>query len=266
MIGVKILTIYNYFVGTAGSGKSTLVAAMLEWIETNTFENTNVVTVNLDPGVKVLPYEPDIDCRDYVKIEDIMTKYNLGPNGALVASMDLLVTQTPLIGEELESLRPNHVLIDIPGQMELFAYRTSGMTFVSTIDPDLNRSLLVYLMDPHMCQTPNGFISSLLLSASIQYRFYVPQIHVLSKMDLLEMEEIERILEWSTDFIKLENEISLKSEGMYRELSIKLTRSIDELGETHELIPVSSLKGEGMENLYAEISRISLGGDDFFPE
>ncbi|MHA1143518.1 MAG: ATP/GTP-binding protein [Candidatus Helarchaeota archaeon] len=259
------MTIYSYFIGTAGSGKSTLVAAMLEWIDTNSFEDTNVIAVNLDPGVKVLPYDPNVDCRDYINIEDIMLKYNLGPNGGLIASMDLLVTQTPALQEEIESLKPDHVLVDIPGQMEVFAYRSSGMTFVTTVDPKLTSSCIVFLLDPSICRTPNGFISSLLLSASVQYRFFVPQIHVLAKSDLIEPEETEKIVEWSTDFMKLENDINLQSMGLYREMSVKFCRSIDELGETHEIIPLSSLRGEGMEKLYAEMSRILLGGSDFFP-
>ena len=149
--------------------------------------------------------------------------------------------------------------------MEIFAYRSSGMVFVSTMDPDLNGSSMVFLLDPNICQTPNGFISEILLSASVQYRFFVPQIHVLSKSDLIEEEEIEKIIDWSTDFLKLENDVNLQSEGMYREMSVKFCRSIDELGETHEIIPLSSLKGEGMEKLYAELSRVLMGGSDFFP-
>ena len=44
------MVVYTYFIGTAGSGKSTLVGAMQEWIDTNSFENTNVITVNFDPA------------------------------------------------------------------------------------------------------------------------------------------------------------------------------------------------------------------------
>ncbi|MFX0137013.1 MAG: ATP/GTP-binding protein [Candidatus Hodarchaeota archaeon] len=255
------MTIYSYLTGTAGSGKSTLGSFFVNWFRENTDE-VSIISVNLDPGVKWLPYAPDVDCRDYINIDEIMTKYNLGPNGGLIASMDMLCTRIDEVKKEIEEFRPDHVVIDTPGQIELFAFRSSGNLFVSALDPE--KSVLIYLMDPSICRTPSGFISTLLLGANIQYRFLIPQIQVLSKIDLLPDEEFQKFLSWSQDPFKLEESLNKSSKGLKREMSIKLFQTLSELGTMHQLIPVSGINGEGIEELYAEISRVLSGGEDFF--
>ena len=56
-----------FIIGTAGSGKSLLTASFSEWLR---MAKQDVITVNLDPGVITLPYTPNIDIRDYFRIED----------------------------------------------------------------------------------------------------------------------------------------------------------------------------------------------------
>ena len=73
---------YTIFVtGTAGSGKSLLTSNLLEWYNSNDF---TPISINLDPGVTNLPYNPDVDVRDFIDIYSIMENYNLGPNGSLI--------------------------------------------------------------------------------------------------------------------------------------------------------------------------------------
>ncbi len=255
------MTIYSYFIGTAGSGKSTLTSFFINWFRENTDE-ISIISVNLDPGVNFLPYSPDVDSRDYINIKEIMNKYNLGPNGALIASVDMLCARIDEIKDEIEDFRPDHVVIDTPGQIELFAFRSSGNLFVSSLDPE--KSVIIYLMDPSLCRTPSGYISTLLLGANIQYRFLIPQIQVLSKIDLLTNEELQNFLTWSEDHFSLEESVNKNTKGLKREMSIKLFQTLSELGTMHQLIPVSGINGEGVEELYAEISRVLSGGEDFF--
>src|SRR5439155_986757 len=68
-----------YFLGTAGSGKSTMVYAFQLWMNS---QGLDCVTVNLDPGAESLQYSPDLDVRDYVNLSEIMEEQDLGPNGA----------------------------------------------------------------------------------------------------------------------------------------------------------------------------------------
>jgi GTPase SAR1 family protein len=47
-----------FITGTAGSGKSLLTSNLLEWYNSN---DITPISINLDPGVSMLPYEPDVD-------------------------------------------------------------------------------------------------------------------------------------------------------------------------------------------------------------
>ena len=38
-----------------------------------------------------MTYAPDIDIRDFVVLEEVMTEYGLGPNGAMILASDLMV-------------------------------------------------------------------------------------------------------------------------------------------------------------------------------
>ena len=58
-----------YFVGTAGSGKSTMVGAFKRWLEDNEIDS---VVINLAPGAEKLPYVPDIDIRERIHLDAVM--------------------------------------------------------------------------------------------------------------------------------------------------------------------------------------------------
>ena len=65
------MTLVVFLIGTAGSGKSLLTAAYSNWLKIG---KQKVITLNLDPGVLKLPYFPDVDVRNLLKIEEIMEK------------------------------------------------------------------------------------------------------------------------------------------------------------------------------------------------
>ncbi|HDI32227.1 MAG TPA: GTPase, partial [Thermofilum sp.] len=77
-----------FVLGPAGSGKTTFVASFSQWAYN---ESIPVLTLNLDPAAEDLPYIPDIDIREYLTAREVMERYELGPNGAIVASMDLIL-------------------------------------------------------------------------------------------------------------------------------------------------------------------------------
>ena len=111
-----------YFVGTAGSGKSTLTNAFQLWLNNQGYD---AITVNLDPGVDSLNYAPDVDVRDWIKLSEIMAEYGLGPNGAQVAAADMMALNVREISQVVSGYNTDYVLIDTPGQIELFTFRQS---------------------------------------------------------------------------------------------------------------------------------------------
>lgn len=92
------MTKYIVLVGPAGSGKSTLAKALWELASSR---GPKTIIVNFDPAVEVLPYDPHIDVRNLVSIEDFMKK-GLGPNGALIASVASLVNYVDEIKSEID--------------------------------------------------------------------------------------------------------------------------------------------------------------------
>src|SRR5688572_32650372 len=117
-----------FVTGTAGSGKSLLTSKLLQWYKDS---GAFAASLNLDPGSAKLPYEPDVDVRSYVDIDALMDDYGLGPNGSLVMASDIIATKLDEIQTEIDELSPDYIIVDTPGQIELFAFRASGPYFVS---------------------------------------------------------------------------------------------------------------------------------------
>jgi len=99
------------------------------------------------------------------------------------------------------------------------------------------------------------------LSAAVYMRFLLPQVHVLSKCDLISPEDVETILEWSEDIKALENAVNERLEGTKRLLSYRLSRMIYRLGLSFPLIPVSAKTNLGFVELNATLERIFTGGE-----
>jgi len=247
-----------FVVGTAGSGKSLLTASLTEWLKV---DKQKTAIVNLDPGVVNLPYAPDIDIRNSIDLDQIMEDYNLGPNGALVLAADLIAEEAERIGGKIEDLQSDVVIVDTPGQMELFAFRASGPYIANELTKE--QKAIIYLFDAVFSFNPLNYVSNMFLSAAVYNRFFFPQLHVLSKCDLLPAEEANRILEWSTNPDALEAVIEEKLSGTRMLLSREMMRAIYGLGLEFQLIPVSGKTNEGLIELSSALQRILTGGEKF---
>jgi len=249
-----------FIIGTAGSGKSLLTATFTDWLR---LSKQNVIAVNLDPGVLTLPYTPDIDIRDYIKIEQLMEQYGLGPNGALIMAADLIAEETERLGEEIATFNPDIALVDTPGQMELFAFRASGPYIANELTKEPRA--LIYLFDSVFSSNPLNYVSNVFLAAAVYNRFFTPQVHVLSKSDLLPPEDMNRIVDWSANPTALEAAIEEKLTGTRRLLSRDVIHAVYRLGLKFLLIPVSAKTNDGFVSLNATLERISASGEKFTP-
>ena len=246
-----------YFVGTAGSGKSSLVYAFQQWM---TLQGLDCITINLDPGAEFIPYEPDIDIRDWVKVSEVMDDYGLGPNGAQIVCADLMALHVKELVTAVDGFKTPYVLIDTPGQIELFAFRQSSQVIIEQLGQD--DSFLVFLSDPLLVKTASGFVSSLMLCATTHFRFAVPFVNVLSKSDMLKEEDLEKVLEWSREPESL-NSVLMDDEAHSRvPLSLELFKAMENIGMYRTITPVSAELQEGMEDIYNAIQQSYQGGDD----
>jgi len=253
--------IFLYLIGTAGSGKSTLTHNFQQWMG---LKGLDAITVNLDPGADNLPYEPDVDVRDWISLKEIMESYGLGPNGAQIACADMLALNTDDIKKSIESFKTDYVLMDTPGQLELFVFREAGKYLIKFLNP--NKSIIGYILDPALAKTPSGFVSQLLLSITTNFRLGIPQINLLSKSDTLEDVELNQIESWINNQGDLENALINEKASVHREISEGILRLINEFESHGKIFPTGKEDFFGIEDLYTQIQIQFQGGEDLMSD
>ena len=255
-----------FVVGTAGAGKSSLVTAFQRWAR---FLEIDALTINLDPGAERVHYDPEFDVRDLISLSEVMDRYDLGPNGAQILAADLVASQAHDIMDELEGLHGDMLVIDTPGQVELFAFREASNHLVDVLGQ--GRAALVFLFDPMLSQTPSGFVSQMLLSNIVQFRLALPTANFLSKADLLEPEVLEKILEWGERLDVLEADLYEESAnrlqadiatGQRVEFAIAQLRTMQDASIIPGLIPLSSEHEEGLADVLTFVQGIYGGMAD----
>lgn len=248
-----------YFIGTAGSGKSSLCGAFKTWLKSKGFD---CFAVNLDPGAENLSYEADLDIREWITLYDVMEEYGLGPNGAQIVCADLLAVNLPKIRKRMEPVVTNYFLMDTPGQMELFTFRSSSKEIITSLG---GSAFMINIIDSLNATTPYGLTSQLMLSAITQFRFGLSALNVLGKSDLLKKEDLDRILYWVDNTGALYEaalEESREQNNPHLELGIGFLRVLEDNETFGRLIPVSSKTGEGVEDIYNVLQQTFEGGED----
>lgn len=248
-----------FFSGTAGAGKTTLVDGFQTWMKTAGYDS---ITVNLDPGMESEVAAPDVDIREWVRLSDVMEEYHLGPNGAQVAAADMIALKVFEVKEAIQELKSDYVLVDTPGQVELFAFRESSKAIVDALGGD--RSMIGFLFDPALARSASGFISLLMLSATVEFRFRLPTINLLTKSDILSPEQLQAVLEWGDAPDRLLDAVTAELPTPDVQLSTEMLRAIETLAPLSTLIATSARDGTGMEEVYRSAQR-NFGGEDLEP-
>ena len=201
-------------------------------------------------------YDPEFDVRDLVSLSDVMDEYDLGPNGAQILAADLVASQADDVFEEIDGISGDIMVVDTPGQVELFAFREASSHLVDVIGQ--GRACLVFLFDPMLSQTPSGFVSQMLLSSIVHFRLGLPTANFLSKSDLLDPETLEKILDWGENLDILESALYEESAnqslnaaqgGQRAEFAIGQLRMMKHASIQPGLIPLSSEMEEGLADI-----------------
>ena len=249
-----------YFTGTAGAGKSTLVRAFAEWMRSAGYDAT---VVNLDPGSESEDGTFDVDIREWVRLADLMDEYGLGPNGAQVAAADMVALKVFEVKQAVQELKADYVLVDTPGQIELFAFREASKAIVDALSGD--RSVLAFLFDPALARAPGGFVSLLMLSATLEFRFRLPLVNVLAKSDVLTPEQLSEVTGWADEPGQLYEAVTRDIPTPDVQLSTELFRAIETMGPLGGVVPTSAKDGTGLEAFYQSCQRVFGGGEDLEP-
>lgn len=147
-------------------------------------------------------FQWDVDIAELVRLEDVMQELGLGPNGAMMYCAELLKKNLRWLQVRLEALASppssasqepvRFFILDLPGQVELYTHDRSVRDIMNTMQRKWGmRVCCVNLVDSTYCNDPATFISATLLSLATMVRMELPQVNVLSKMDILHRTSID---------------------------------------------------------------------------
>lgn len=246
-------------IGMAGSGKTTF----MQRLNAHLHQKKNPPYVlNLDPAVLKTPYSPNIDIRDSVNYKKVMQEYGLGPNGAIVTSLNLFSTKVDQVIKLVDSKgdKIKNVIVDTPGQIECFVWSASGAiiteSFASTFP-----TVIAYIVDTPRNTSPTTFMSNMLYACSILYKTKLPMIVVFNKTDV---KKADFAVEWMQDFeafqMAMMNNKDMNGEdgsssGYMSSLVNSMSLMLEEFYSQLDVVPCSAFTGEGFDGFMDAVDK-----------
>ncbi|CAL1701861.1 unnamed protein product [Somion occarium] len=243
-------------IGMAGAGKSTFVQRMNSYLHS---QGSPPYILNLDPAVTSTPFEPNIDIRDTVNYHEVMKQYNLGPNGGILTALNLFTTKFDqvlgLVEKRAESV--DYVILDTPGQIEIFTWSASGAIITDAVAATLP-TVVAYIIDTPRTTAPATFMSNMLYACSILYKTKLPFILVFNKTDV---QPHDFAIEWMKDFEAFQQALASHSgttddegEPTYmNSLMNSMSLVLDEFYQHLTAVGVSSMTGAGMKEFFEAV-------------
>jgi GTPase SAR1 family protein len=252
--------------------------------------------INLDPAVHHVPFTPNIDIRDSVNYKEVMKQFNLGPNGGILTSLNLFSTkidqvigllekrtQPPPPVKETEQTtvefmtnsgkekaaapaqqqQVKHILVDTPGQIEVFVWSASGEILLSSLASTFP-TVIAYIIDTPRTTSTSTFMSNMLYACSILYKTKLPMILVFNKTDAQDAEFAKK---WMTDFEAFQTALRDEEEGgtfggdgigggsgYMGSLLNSMSLVLEEFYKHLSVVGVSAMTGDGVDEFFQGVA------------
>lgn len=251
-----------FCIGMAGSGKTTFMQRLNSHIYG---KNQRPYVINLDPAVYKVPFGTNIDIRDSVNYRKVMEQYNLGPNGAIMTSLNLFATKIDQVISITEkragTTTVDQIIIDTPGQIECFIWSASGAIITDAFASSFP-TIIAYIIDTPRSASPTTFMSNMLYACSILYKTKLPMVIVFNKTDA---KDAEFAIEWMTDFEQFQESLrkdeylngdeSGNGSGYMASLMNSMSLVLEEFYNHLDVVSVSSFTGDGFDEFLKAVER-----------
>jgi len=214
-----------------------------------------------------------------------MKQHRLGPNGAIMTSLNLFATkfdqvisildnrsykkekksnETPTSSDDAPptaSKALDYILVDTPGQIEAFTWSASGSIITAALASSFPTVLAFVVDTPRCAASLNTFMSNMLYACSMFYRTRLPLIIVFNKCDV---SSGEVCMEWMSDYEKfqeaMDDFMASDGAGYYASLTRSLSLVLDEFYQTLHRVCVSAVTGDGIAEFWDVVKKAA---DDF---
>ena len=235
--------------------------------------------MNLDPAVRSVPFDSNIDIRDSLNYKEVMREYNLGPNGGILTSLNIFATKIDQVMNILEkrtlpnpeapnAKRIKNIIVDTPGQIEVFVWSASGSILLDSLASSFP-TVIAYIIDTPRTSSTSTFMSNMLYACSILYKTKLPMILVFNKTDV---KDADFAKEWMTDFESFQAALKQEEEmgsfggvegastglgggsGYMGSLLNSMSLMLEEFYRHLRVVPVSSMTGKGVDEFFEAVA------------
>ena len=218
--------------------------------------------------------------RGLMSFAVVLSRYSLGPNGGILTSLNLFTTKFDQVLDLMAKRAPElswdpfgcscgkradqrivllsfrHILIDTPGQIEIFTWSASGAIITETLAATYP-TVVAYIIDTPRSVSPATFMSNMLYACSILYKTRLPFVLVFNKTDVVPH---EFAIEWMKDYESFQ--AALQEDTTYMSSLVNsMCLVLEEFYNTLRVCGTSAVTGAGMDDF---LDRVKEAREEYY--